>query len=91
MRAITLLLAIVMMTGALGQVCASSDATGAVAVVAVDDADGPDLDTPILPAPVAAPLPGLQEPVCIEAPAARARGRMHAVIVFRPPRLVTSR
>jgi len=83
-RVIALLLSVMMMTGAVGQVCASPDVTSAV-----DDA--PDLDTPALPAPAVAPLPDLREPVSIEAPPACACGRMHAVLVFRPPRLVASR
>jgi len=83
-RVLALLLSVMMMTGAMGQVCASPDVTGVV-----DNA--PDLDTPALPAPVAVPLPDRREPVCIEAPLMCACGRMHAVLVFRPPRLVASR
>jgi hypothetical protein len=49
-RVLALLLSVMMMTGAMGQVCASPDVTGVV-----DNA--PDLDTPALPAPVAVPLP----------------------------------
>jgi hypothetical protein len=83
-RVIALLLSVMMMMGARGQVCASPDVTSVV-----DDA--PDLDTPVLPVPVAVPLPDLRKSVCIEAPLACARGRTHAVLVFRPPRLVASR
>jgi len=83
-RVIALVLSVMMMTGAREQVCASPDVTSAV-----DDA--PDLDTAVLPAPVDVPLPDRRSPVCVEAPLARACGRMHAVLVFRPPRLVASR
>jgi len=82
-RIITLLLAVMMMMGSAGQVCTSS---GAPSAVCVDDTL--DLDTPVLPAPVTVPLPSCQEPVCIEAFPACAGGRMHAVLVFRPPRRV---
>jgi len=85
-RIITLLLAVMMMTGAAGQVGASPGATSAVCVD-----DTPALDTPVLPEPVTVPLPDRQDPVCIEAPSAPAVGRMHAVLIFRPPRLVASR
>jgi hypothetical protein len=80
---IALLLAVLMMTGGTAQVCASPEVTSLV-----DDA--PELDAPILPARVTAP-PVLREPVCIEAPRCLARGRTHAVFVFRPPRQVASR
>jgi hypothetical protein len=82
-RAITLLLAVILMTGATGPMSASPDVASVV-----DDA--PELDTPILPA-LDVPLPDLREPVSIEAPRSLARGRMHAVFVFRPPRRVASR
>jgi len=83
-RVIALLLAVMMMTGARGQVWASPDVTSVV-----DDA--PDRDVPVQPASVAVPLPERREPVCIEAPRSPARGRLHAVFVFRPPRLFASR
>ena len=88
MRVIALLLAVVMMTGAATQVCASPDVTGAVDAVD-DDAPGPD--PAVLPEPVAVPLPDLGEPVDRCAPRPAAPGRIHAVFVFRPPRLVASR
>jgi len=83
-RILALWLAVMMMTGAAAQVWASPDVTSEI-----DDA--PDLDTPDLPAPVPAPLPGLREPVSIEAPRSLGRGRLLALFVFRPPRLVASR
>jgi hypothetical protein len=84
-RVIALLLAVVMMTGAATQVCASPDVAGAV------DDDAPGLDPAVLPEPVAVPLPDRREPVSTCAPRPVAPGRMHAVFVFRPPRPVTSR
>jgi hypothetical protein len=83
-RVIALVLSVLMMAGAMGQVCASPDVT-----TVVDDA--PELDPAVLPAPVDVPLPDPRKSVCIEAPLACARGRTHAVLVFRPPRLVASR
>ena len=90
-RLIALLLAIVMMTGAAAQVAgASPDVTGVVAG-AIDDAPG--LDPPIVPEAVAVamPVPDTEAPVVIEAPPSIASGRMHAVLVFRPPRRLASR
>ncbi len=83
MRVIALLLAVMMMTGARAQVWASPDVTSVV-----DDA--PD-EGHALPVSVAVPLPERRELVCIEAPGSPARGRLHAVFVFRPPRLFASR
>lgn len=82
---IVLLLAAVMMTGAMTQAaCASPDV-----VSAVDPAS--DVDTPVVPEPAVMSAPEPLRPVRIEAPQAPAPGRMHAVLVFRPPRLVASR
>jgi hypothetical protein len=84
-RVLALLFAVIMMmTAVAAHVCASPDVSSEVD-------DPPDLDSPILPAPVAVPRPDRREPVRIEAPRAFARGRLHAVVVFRPPRLVASR
>jgi hypothetical protein len=83
-RILALLLAVIMMTGAAAQVCASPDTANEI-----DEAL--DLDMPALPAPVTVPLPDPREPVCIEAPCSLGRGRLLAVFVFRPPRLVASR
>lgn len=85
-RILALLLAVLMMTGAAAQVCAAPDVASEVEI---DDV--PELDTPVVPAPVAAPRPGLRAPVSIEAPRSLGRGRLLAVFVFRPPRLVASR
>ncbi|HZJ66999.1 MAG TPA: hypothetical protein VFD36_26015 [Kofleriaceae bacterium] len=85
MRVIVLLLAAVIMTGAMTQgACASPDV-----VSAVDPAS--DVDTPVVPEPAVMSAPVPQRPVRIEATQAPALGRMHAVLVFRPPRLVASR
>ena len=86
---IVLLLAAIMtigmMTGAMTQsACASPDVVGAVDPAA-------DVDTPVVPEPAVMPAPAPRRPVCIEAPQVSTRGRMHAVLVFRPPRLVASR
>lgn len=84
MRIVVLLLAVMMMTGSAAQVCASPDDASIV-----DDA--PSLDPPILPVQVTAPLPDLPERARSFAPPSPANGRMHAVLVFRPPRLFASR
>ncbi|HET7502347.1 MAG TPA: hypothetical protein VFK02_15115 [Kofleriaceae bacterium] len=78
---ITLVLAVVMMTAAVTQVCASP-----VVASAVDDA--PDVE-PALPAssqPVVLPEPDCREQVIPCVPDAPPAGRLHAVLVFRPPR-----
>jgi hypothetical protein len=84
-RVIALLLAVMMMTGAATQVCASPDVTSAV------DDDFQSLDTPILPAPIVVPRPDRAQPVSACAPGTAVHGRRHAVLVFRPPRPVASR
>lgn len=89
MRVIVLLLAAIMaigmMTGAMTQ---TACATPGVACM-VDPAF--DVDTPVVPEPTVMSAPLHRVPVRIEAPQAPAHGRMHAVLVFRPPRLVASR
>ena len=84
MRIVVLLLAVLMMTGSAAQVCASPDDTSIV-----DDA--PTLDPPILPVQVTASLPDLPERIHPCAPPSPSSGRMHAVLVFRPPRRFASR
>ena len=74
-----------MMTGAATQLAwASPDAA-----TVVDD--GHDLDAPIVPEVAVVPLPLRRLAVCVEAPPSPASGRMHAVLVFRPPRALASR
>ena len=82
---IVLLLAAVIMTGAMTQAAFASPDV----VSAVDPAS--DVDTPVVPEPAVMSAPVPQRPVRIEATQAPALGRMHAVLVFRPPRLVASR
>ena len=100
-RVIALVLAVVMMTGAVAQVWASPDDAGAVAGAApgsppgsppgsIDD-DGLALDPAVLPEIVAVPLPERREPVSTCAPDRDVPGRLHAVFVFRPPRPIASR
>jgi hypothetical protein len=84
-RVIVLLLAVIMMTGTAVQVATASPD------VASEIDDAPDVGAPVMQAHVAVPVPGCRGPIRIEAPPASARGRMHAVLVFRPPRLVASR
>jgi hypothetical protein len=88
-RVIGLVLAIVMMTGAAVQVCASPGASSAAAC-AIDD-DPPALDPAVLPSVVAVPLPDRRVPAASCAPHQDAPGRLHAVFVFRPPRPIASR
>jgi hypothetical protein len=85
-RIFALLLAVLMMAGAAAQACASPDVASECEI---DDA--PAVDTPVLPVAVAVPRPDLREPICIEAPRSLGRGRLLAVLVFRPPRLVAAR
>lgn len=85
MRIIVLVLAVLMMTGAAGQAVEASPEVASL----IDDA--PNQDPPILPVQVMVPLLDLQAPIRTCAPRSRSRGRMHAVFVFRPPRLIASR
>jgi hypothetical protein len=79
-RLIALLLAVMMMTGTAAEVCAASDI-----IVAIDDA--PDLDMPNLLEPSELARPDHRSPIqSSSAPGASALGRMHAVMIFRPPR-----
>ena len=78
-RVVALLLAVMMMTGAAAQASAMADPASEV-----DDA--PDLVMPIPPEPVAVAAPESRAPVRIEAPLSPACGRMHALVIFRPPR-----
>ena len=85
MRVIVLLLAVILMTGTVAQTaCASPDVVSAVE-------PAPDVDTPVMPEPALMPEPAGRGPDRSEVPSAPTRGRMHAVLVFRPPRPVTSR
>jgi len=84
-RAIALLLAVLMLTGVAGQVASASPD----AVSAVDDV--PDVDTPALVESAVMLAPERQPPICVDGPRASTHGRMHAVLVFRPPRLLASR
>lgn len=82
MRVISLVLAVLMMTAAASQVCASPAVAGVV-----DDAPDADLALPAPPPPLAVPEPergGEQASACM--PEAPLVGRIHAVRVFRPPR-----
>jgi hypothetical protein len=86
-RLLAFLVAVLMMTAAATPGSASFDPT--TAVTAIDDApDAVDLGPAILPVPVVVPGPSRRAPVRVEAPRSLPRGRMHAVLVFRPPRLV---
>jgi len=78
-RVIALLLAVMMMTGSAVQVYAQADTASEV-----DDA--PALLVPTAPVPLAVVAQEGRAPARIEAPLAPVSGRMHAVLVFRPPR-----
>jgi hypothetical protein len=78
-RVLAWLLAVLMMTGTAAQVCASPDTAASI-----DDA--PDLVMPATPEPVAVARPVYRPVAQIEAPRAPSLGRMHAVLIFRPPR-----
>ena len=85
MRVIVLLLAVILMTGTVVQTAsASPDVATAVEPV-------PDVDTPVMAESALMTEPGDRGPDRSEVPRAPTRGRMHAVLVFRPPRVVTSR
>jgi hypothetical protein len=84
-RAIVLLLAVLMWAGVAGHVASASPDV----ICAVDDV--PDVDAPAL-VESAVMLPSERPPaIRVDAPRASTRGRMHAVLVFRPPRLLASR
>jgi hypothetical protein len=84
-RVIVLLLAVVMMAGIAGQAASASPD----AISAVDET--PDVDTPVVVESAVVQIPERQPPMRVDGPAVPTHGRMHAVLVFRPPRLVTSR
>jgi hypothetical protein len=84
-RAIVLLLAVLMLTGLAGQVASASPD----AVCAVDDV--PDVDAPAFVESAVTLALEHQPPIGVDEPHASTRGRMHAVLVFRPPRLLASR
>jgi hypothetical protein len=79
-----LLLAVMMVTGRVGEVWASPDVTSVV-----DDTPDLDLQLPLTEVTIHVLEPWL--PTYISAPPLHSSGRMHAVLVFRPPRLVASR
>jgi hypothetical protein len=84
-RVIVLLLAVLMMTGLAGQAAsASPDALSAVE-------ETPDVDTPAVVESVVVQTPERQPPMRVDGPAVPTHGRMYAILVFRPPRLVASR
>jgi hypothetical protein len=79
-RVIVLLLAVILMTGTVAQTaCASPDLMSAMEPV-------PDGDTPAMPESTLMPEAARRGPDRSEVPTAPTRGRMHAVLVFRPPR-----
>jgi hypothetical protein len=78
-RVVALLLAVMMMTGAAAQASALANPASEV-----DDA--PYVVVPIAPEPVAVAIPERRAPARIEAPWAPACGRIHALVIFRPPR-----
>jgi hypothetical protein len=84
-RVIALLLAVLMLAGVAGQVASASPDV----VCAVDDV--PDGDAPALVESAVMLVPELQLPIRFDGMRAPALGRMHAVLVFRPPRLLASR
>jgi hypothetical protein len=92
---LTVVLMAVMATGARASVDAAPGAPDVgVALDAVDGLDGQDGQDGMMPwgpAPVAVAAPTGQGPVRIEASRSLTRGRMHAVLIFRPPRLAASR
>jgi hypothetical protein len=83
-RVIALLLAAVMMVGVVGQVAFASEEL----VCAVEEA--PDIDTPGVLESVT-PARERRRPGPVEGSMTSTYGRMHAVLVFRPPRGVASR
>jgi hypothetical protein len=74
-----------MWAGVAGQVASASPDV----ICAVDDA--PDVDTPALVESAVTLVPERQPPIHVAGPSAPPLGRMHAVLVFRPPRLLASR
>ena len=84
-RVFALLLGVVLLISATGQVVlASPEAAGPAATLVVDDV--PDVDTPVAPEAAAWPVPVHPAPVSIDAPHGAGRGRMHTDLILRPPR-----
>ena len=89
MRVLVLLLTSVLLTGLMTGTVAQTAGASPDVVSAVEPA--PEVDTPVMPEPAVMPAPAGRGPDRSEVPSAPTRGRMHAVLVFRPPRPVTSR
>jgi hypothetical protein len=81
-RVILVLLAVLLYAG---QVASASPDV----ICAVDEA--PDVDTPALVESAVTLVPERQPPIRVAGTSAPPLGRMHAVLVFRPPRLLASR
>lgn len=86
------LLAILVVTGSAARAQASFEASldvpGAVAdgTEGFDGFEGMEGTLPRAPEPVTVAAPPRPEPVSVAVPRAPAHGRMHAVLIFRPPR-----
>ena len=88
-RIFALLIAICMVTGTATRAYASLDGVFDVPSE-IDDA----VDAAVMPRvsePIALAVPRRPQPICIEAPGSPIGGRMHAVLIFRPPRPTASR
>lgn len=96
MRVLAWLLAVVIVTGTAARAQASLGAAGDVGYAVdseggLDGLDGLDGMMPHGADPVPVATPDGPDPVRIEASRSLTRGRMHAVLIFRPPRVVASR
>lgn len=88
-RFLTLLLAVIVMTGVVAQ---GSAQAGPASALVIDQApDAPDLDPVVLPiCRELVPATVASRVVTPPVPAV-VTGRRHAVVVFRPPRLIAAR
>lgn len=83
-RLIALLLTVMMMTGGVEHALGSPDS-----MTAIDDAS--ELDAPVVPVQVTVVAIHPREPFGPNAAAPPEVGRIHAALVFRPPRAAASR
>lgn len=89
-RLFALLLGIVLLIGATGQVVlAAADTVVSAATLVIDDV--PDVDTPGSAEPMAAAMPVCPAPISVQLLRVSVDGRMHTDMILRPPRFSSSR
>jgi hypothetical protein len=86
-RFLTFVLAVILMTGVVGQGSASAAPTSYM----VDAPDAPDLDPVVLPVGTELAPAVVVAREIVPPPLTAPTGRRHAVLVFRPPRALAFR